>query len=140
HDVLPANARRIPEGRRCRPRERKGDGDGCNVGRHRRSRGLPPAVTQSNARTRGCRLSATPPTASGAWTSSGASRSRFGATGCSLFEAYRWAANLRILQIEEIKTVPHVPSSHPFVERLIGTVRREFLDQVPFWNACDLER
>jgi len=36
--------------------------------------------------------------------------------------------------------VPHVPSSHPFVERLIGTVRREFLDQVPFWNACDLER
>jgi len=57
-----------------------------------------------------------------------------------LFEAYRWAANLRILQIEEIKTVPHVPSSHPFVERLIGTVRREFLDQVPFWNACDLER
>jgi len=57
-----------------------------------------------------------------------------------VFEAYRWAANLRILQIEEIKTVPHVPSSHPFVERLIGTVRREFLDQVPFWNACDLER
>ena len=30
--------------------------------------------------------------------------------------------------------------SHPFVERLIGTVRREFLDQVLFWNACDLER
>lgn len=26
------------------------------------------------------------------------------------------------------------------VERLIGTVRREFLDQVPFWNARDLER
>ena len=51
-----------------------------------------------------------------------------------------WAANLRILEIDEIKTVPHVPWSHPFVERLIGTVRREFLDQVLFWNGRDLER
>ena len=56
-----------------------------------------------------------------------------------LFEAHRWAANLRILDIEEIKTVPHVPMSHPFVERLIGTTRREFLDHVPFWNSRDLE-
>jgi hypothetical protein len=29
--------------------------------------------------------------------------------------------------------------THPFVERLIGTTRREFLDEVLFWNACDLE-
>src|SRR6266851_5731897 len=57
-----------------------------------------------------------------------------------LFEAHRWTANLRILEIDEIKTVPHVPLSHPFVERLIGTVRREFLDHVLFWNAGDLER
>jgi putative transposase len=57
-----------------------------------------------------------------------------------VFEAHRWAANLRILEIDEIKTVPHVPLSHPFVERLIGTRRREFLDQVVFWNARDLER
>ncbi len=57
-----------------------------------------------------------------------------------LFEAHRWMANLRILEIDEIKTVPHVPLSHPFVERLIGTTRREFLDDVLFWNACDLER
>lgn len=57
-----------------------------------------------------------------------------------LFEAHRWTANLRILQIDEIKTVPHVPLSHPFVERLIGTMRREFLDHVLFWNARDLER
>lgn len=39
-----------------------------------------------------------------------------------------------------MKTVPYVPLSHPFVERLIGTVRREYLDQVPFWSARDLER
>ena len=57
-----------------------------------------------------------------------------------LFEAHRWKANLRILEIDEIKTVPHVPMSHPFVERLIGTLRREFLDHVLFWNARDLER
>ena len=36
-----------------------------------------------------------------------------------LFEAHRWTANLRLLEIDEIKTVPHVPLSHPFVERLI---------------------
>jgi putative transposase len=57
-----------------------------------------------------------------------------------LFEAHRWMANLRILEIDEIKTVPHVPLSHPFVERLVGTMRREFLDHVLFWNARDLER
>jgi len=57
-----------------------------------------------------------------------------------LFEFQRWRANLRILDVSEIKTVPHVPLSHPFVERLIGTVRRELLDHVPFWGAGDLER
>jgi len=29
--------------------------------------------------------------------------------------------------------------AHPFVERLIGTIRREFLDQTLFWTAADLE-
>jgi len=57
-----------------------------------------------------------------------------------LFRFSRWKANLRILDVGEIKTVPYVPMSHPFVERLIGTVRREYLDQVFFWNAADLER
>ena len=56
-----------------------------------------------------------------------------------LFLFHRWKANLRILEVEEIKTVPHVPMSHPFVERLIGTIRREYLHQVFFWNAVDLE-
>jgi transposase InsO family protein len=57
-----------------------------------------------------------------------------------LFEFHRWKANLRILEVDELKTVPYVPLSHPFIERLIGTTRREFLDLVPFWNARDLER
>lgn len=57
-----------------------------------------------------------------------------------LFRFHRWLANLRVLEIEEIKSVPYVPVSHPFIERLIGTIRREYLDQVLFWNALDLTR
>ena len=53
---------------------------------------------------------------------------------------HQWQANLRILDVMEVKSVPHVPLSHPFIERLIGTVRREFLDHVPFWGTVDLER
>jgi putative transposase len=52
----------------------------------------------------------------------------------------QWQANLRILDIQEIKTVPYVPPSHAVVERLIGTVRRECLDRRLFWTAADLER
>ena len=57
-----------------------------------------------------------------------------------LFLYHRWQANLRILDVDEIKTVPYTPLSHPFVERLIGTIRREYLDHTLFWNTCDLER
>lgn len=57
-----------------------------------------------------------------------------------LFLYHQWQANLRVLEIDEIKTVPYTPTSHPFVERLIGTVRREFLDHTLFWNARDLGR
>ena len=56
-----------------------------------------------------------------------------------LFRFHRWLANLRVLAIEEVKSVPYAPVSHPFIERLIGTVRREYLDHVFFWNAIDLE-
>jgi putative transposase len=35
--------------------------------------------------------------------------------------------------------VPYVPLSHPFVERLVGTIRREYLDQTLFWTTADLE-
>jgi putative transposase len=57
-----------------------------------------------------------------------------------LFRFHRWLANLRVLEIDEIKSVPYAPVSHPFVERLIGTIRREYLDRVFFWNAADLAR
>jgi putative transposase len=56
-----------------------------------------------------------------------------------LYRFHQWAANLRILGVKEIKTVPYVPWSHPFVERLIGTLRRECLDRLLFWTATDLE-
>jgi putative transposase len=54
-----------------------------------------------------------------------------------LFEL--WKANLRILNAAEIKTVPYVPLSHPFIERLIGTMRREYLDRIMFRTRSDLE-
>jgi putative transposase len=57
-----------------------------------------------------------------------------------LFQYHRWRSNLRILGVEEIKSIPYMPLSHPFVERLIGTIRREYLDHILFWNAQDLER
>ena len=52
---------------------------------------------------------------------------------------HQWRANLRVLQVTEVKSVPYVPLSHPFVERLIGTRRRECVDQLLFWSASDLE-
>jgi putative transposase len=57
-----------------------------------------------------------------------------------LFRFHRWRANLRILDIDELKSVPFVPRSHPFIERLIGTLRREYLDQTFVWNGLDLHR
>lgn len=56
-----------------------------------------------------------------------------------LYRFHQWQANLRILEVTEIKTVPYVPLSHPFIERLIGTIRREYLDRMLFWTAADLE-
>ena len=57
-----------------------------------------------------------------------------------LFEFQLWQENPRVLNIEAIKSIPYTPVSHPFVERLIGTLRREFLDQMPFWGTTDLAR
>lgn len=57
-----------------------------------------------------------------------------------LFRFHRWLANLRVLEIDEIKSVPNEPTSHPFVERLIGTIRREYPDRQFFWNSVDITR
>ena len=56
-----------------------------------------------------------------------------------LYQFHQWQANLRVLEVLEIKTVPYVPLSHPFVERLVGTLRRECLDRTLFWTTADLE-
>ena len=57
-----------------------------------------------------------------------------------LFQYHRWKANLSVLEVGKIKSLPHVPMSHPFVERLIGIVRRELLDHTFFWTTTDLEK
>jgi transposase InsO family protein len=58
-----------------------------------------------------------------------------------LFEFHRWKANLRIYDIEEIKSIPHTPTSHPFIERLIRICRNiELLDQTLFWTSSDLQQ
>jgi len=57
-----------------------------------------------------------------------------------LFRFHRWLANLRVLQVDEIKAIPCAPRSQALVERLIGTVQREYLDRTLFWNQADLEQ
>ena len=37
-------------------------------------------------------------------------------------------------------SLPLIPTSHPFIERLILTSRFEFLDHILFWNASDLKK
>jgi hypothetical protein len=39
----------------------------------------------------------------------------------------------------EQNTFPARTPSHPFVERLISTIRREYLDHLLFWTTADLE-
>ncbi len=56
-----------------------------------------------------------------------------------LFGYWLWESNLEYhYQIDEVKTVPYCPWSHPFIERLIGSCRREFTDHILFWSESDL--
>jgi putative transposase len=56
-----------------------------------------------------------------------------------LFRFHRWRANLRVLEVEEIKTIPGTPRSHAFVQRLMEPSGAN-LDRIWFWNQNDLER
>ncbi len=49
-----------------------------------------------------------------------------------LFQYHRWRANLRILDVVEIKSIPYTPISHPFIERLIGTIRGNIIAKIIF--------
>ena len=61
-----------------------------------------------------------------------------------LYRYHQFQANMRILKfsdgVEQIRSIPHTPTSHPFIERLIGSIRHEFLDKTIFWNYIDLTR
>jgi transposase InsO family protein len=44
------------------------------------------------------------------------------------------------LGIDEVLTAPRAPWQNPFVERMIGSIRRECLDHVIVWNERSLRR
>jgi len=46
----------------------------------------------------------------------------------------------RDMGIEEVLTAPRSPWQNPFFERLVGSIRRECLDQVIVWNERSLRR
>jgi transposase InsO family protein len=55
-----------------------------------------------------------------------------------LYRFHQWQANLRVLEVMEIKTVPYVPLSHPFCGAAGGNPK-ECLDRTLFWTTADLE-
>ena len=44
------------------------------------------------------------------------------------------------MEIDEVLTAPRSPWQNPYVERLIGSIRRECLDHVIVWNERALRR
>ena len=51
-----------------------------------------------------------------------------------------WAETAKAMGIEEVLTAPRSPWQNPFVERVIGSLRRECLDHVIVWNERSLRR
>jgi len=51
-----------------------------------------------------------------------------------------FAAMTRDMGMEEVLTAPRSPWQNPYVERLIGSIRRECLDHVIVWNQRSLRR
>jgi putative transposase len=61
-------------------------------------------------------------------------RDRDGSYGARFYEAAEW------LGIQEVLTAPQSPWQNPYVERLIGSIRRECLDHVIVLNEAGLRR
>jgi transposase InsO family protein len=61
-------------------------------------------------------------------------RDRDGIYGSELQDA------AQAMDIEEVLTAPRSPWQNPFVERVIGSIRRECLDHVIVWNERSLRR
>jgi len=57
-----------------------------------------------------------------------------------LYQFHRWIINMEIYGIEEVSGPSYTPTANPFVERLIGTTRREFLANTYFWDDVDLRK
>ncbi|MFK7827865.1 MAG: transposase [Oligoflexales bacterium] len=56
-----------------------------------------------------------------------------------VFNFHLWQINIEMMNIEQVNSIPGVPTSHPFIERCIGSTRREFLDNTLFWSQNDLD-
>jgi putative transposase len=61
-------------------------------------------------------------------------RDRDGCYGEKFHEATEW------LGLHEVLTAAKSPGQNPYVERLIGSIRRECLDHVIVWNETGLRR
>ena len=51
-----------------------------------------------------------------------------------------WVAMTKGLGMEEVISAPRSPWQNPYVERLIGSIRRECLDHIIVWNERSLRR
>jgi len=51
-----------------------------------------------------------------------------------------FAAMTKAIGMEEVLTAPRAPWQNPYVERLVGSIRRECLDHVIVWNQRSLRR
>ena len=51
-----------------------------------------------------------------------------------------FAAITKGMGVEEVVTAPRAPWQNPFVERLVGSIRRECLDHIIVWNKRSLRR
>jgi hypothetical protein len=56
-----------------------------------------------------------------------------------LYRFHQWLANLRVLEVTEIKTVPYVPLSHPLSSGSLGPYAENAPDCTLFGTTTDLE-